>query len=283
MNTIDTRYEFSPAPTPRQGAALLYCAHSIFDFTWRSMMHSHPHAELFYCMGGTGFLRIGEERLPLSEGDLFIITPHAIHTEHSSLDQPLEYIVLGLDHISFTAPLGEAPRYFLIHEERDALEARPYFIDILREAEKQREGYLDACKLILDVLLIKIGRLLTIGASQPASSQVSRECAQVKRLIDGHYMEPITLDLLAKKASLSKYYLNRTFRKHYGLPPMQYVNQRRVMEAMYLLLNTEHDSATITRMVGYSSPSYFSQAFRRAMGISPQQYRKAKQAMLRAR
>lgn len=152
----------------------------------------------------------------------------------------------------------------------------PNFLDILREAQQKNDGYQAICKHILDILLIKIGRHLRIQREQPTSQTISKECSRVKRLIDGHFTQRITLKWLAQMANLSKYYLSRTFHKHYGMPPMHYLGQRRIQEAMYLLLNTEHSTTQISIMSGFSSPSYFAQAFRKSVGMSPQQYRKAK-------
>lgn len=260
---------------------LLYCSHSLFDFTWRSLLHNHPHAELFYCTGGRGHLQIADQKLPLKRGDLFIITPQVLHTEYSSLDEPLEYIVLGLDQISFSAPLGEAPRFFLLHSDSDtAQDMGIYFWDILRESQALAAGYLSVCKHLLDILLVKIGRQLQVDIRQPVNQTSMKECSLAKKLMDARFQEHITLDGLAQEVNLSKYYLSRSFRRCYGLPPMQYLSQRRLLESMYLLLNTDHSTAKISKLAGFSSPSYFSQAFREAMGMSPQQYRKARPAIL---
>ena len=50
---------------------------------------------------------------------------------------------------------------------------------------------------------------------------------------------------------------------------------RRIVESRYLLSETDLSLTQIAQMLGFSSPSYFSQAFRKAQGISPIDYRKS--------
>lgn len=55
---------------------------------------------------------------------------------------------------------------------------------------------------------------------------------------------------------------------------MSYLSHRRIEESKYLLGNTGHSLAQISELMGFSSPSYFSQCFRKAEGISPNEYRR---------
>ena len=50
-------------------------------------------------------------------------------------------------------------------------------------------------------------------------------------------------------------------------------------EAEHLLAHTTHSLNDIGNLIGFSSPSYFSQAFRKSQGISPIDYRKSARGM----
>ena len=102
----------------------------------------------------------------------------------------------------------------------------------------------------------------------------SRECAEIKRYLDTNYREDISLDLLAELAHLNKYYLAHTFQREYGISPITYLNRRRIEESKHMLGNTSYSLAQISELMGFSSPSYFSQCFRKAEGMTPNEYRR---------
>ena len=110
----------------------------------------------------------------------------------------------------------------------------------------------------------------------PAASgtRTSKECAAVRRYIDSHFKESLSLDVLAEVAHVNKYYLVHTFSKEYGISPINYLISRRIAESKQLLSDTDHSLSQISHMLGFSSPSYFSQSFRKLEGVSPMEYRR---------
>lgn len=74
---------------------------------------------------------------------------------------------------------------------------------------------------------------------------------------------------------MAKYYLAHSFKQEYGVSPINYMITRKIVESKYLLSETDLSLAQIAQMLGFSSPSYFSQAFRRSQGVSPIDYRKS--------
>lgn len=100
----------------------------------------------------------------------------------------------------------------------------------------------------------------------------------MRRYIDEHFAEPLTLDALAELAHVNKYYLVHAFSKEYGVTPINYLLLCRIRESKHLLANTNLSLSQIAQVHGFSSPSYFSQSFRRLEGISPMEYRKRRRA-----
>lgn len=81
---------------------LLYVTTSKYEGDWQSILHSHPFSELFYVVDGCGtFVAEGTE-FPVGKNDMVIINPHVQHTEKSLHTTPLDYIVLGIDGLSFS-------------------------------------------------------------------------------------------------------------------------------------------------------------------------------------
>lgn len=57
---------------------------------------------------------------------------------------------------------------------------------------------------------------------------------------------------------------------------MEYLTQKRILEAKVLLCQTNKSIAEISRQTGYEDPAYFGTVFKKHEGISPGQYRKMK-------
>lgn len=95
----------------------------------------------------------------------------------------------------------------------------------------------------------------------------------LKKYIEEHFTEEISVDDLADKAGYSKYHLNRIFQENTGKSIYQYIKERRLYEAADLLLINEQPIVEIALLVGYSSQQAFSQAFKKEFEMTPGEYR----------
>jgi AraC-like DNA-binding protein len=86
-----------------------------------------------------------------------------------------------------------------------------------------------------------------------------------------HLAEDLRLDILAKRALLSKHDFVHQFTHVFGVPPGLYVKNLRFNEARRRLMSGERAN-TIARSVGFSDPAYFIQEFRRRFGMLPSDY-----------
>ena len=148
---------------------------------------------------------------------------------------------------------------------------------MLQESSESLAGHEAACQHLLEVLLIRLGRQQAMSLSGEAPGpgpRASQECEFIRRYIDNHFKEDLTLDHLAKLAHLNKYYLSHSFRREFGTSPINYLISRRVDESRFLLRRTDYSLSLIAEILGFSSLSYFSQCFHRVEGISPTEYRK---------
>ena len=274
----NSRYDLEQggvAPLDRSSTRLLYVSTAKYGGDWHSLLHTHTCTEIFYVVGGMGKFQIEELTLSVSVDDMVIVNPNVEHTEVSFNASPLEYIVMGVEGLEFAAGESGDDRYRLVNCGGGREDTLYYLRAMLAEIENKAIGYDLVCQDLLEVLVVRLMRRTDFSLAPAASgTRTSKECAAVRRYIDSHFKESLSLDVLAEVAHVNKYYLVHTFSKEYGISPINYLISRRIAESKQLLSDTDHSLSQISHMLGFSSPSYFSQSFRKLEGISPMEYRR---------
>jgi len=265
--------------TIRGTAKLLNVASSRYGGDWHSVPHTHNYTELFYIVDGKGQFLIEDQVFPVGMNNLVIINPNVIHTEDSLNAQPLEYIVLGIEGIEL-ATTQNSNGEFCILDHFESVEIAGCLRNILREMEQKNTGYEDICQAYMEILIIRLMRSTSLAVpAEPQLASGNRQCAAVKRYIDLHFKEALTLEQLAEDAHMNKYYLSHAFKREYGVSPINYMITKRIEESKYLLAETDLSLSQIAQLLGFSSLSYFSQVFRRTQAVSPMEFRQGTKNM----
>lgn len=252
---------------------LLNVASARYGGDWHSVPHTHNHMELFFIVGGRGQFLIEDQLHPVDTNSLVMINPNVTHTEVSLNAQPLEYIVLGIEGIAL-ADSTLSNNQFSILNYYESAEVSSCLRNILREMEQKNPGYEDICQAFMEILIIRLMRTTVLAVpAETETVSTNRQCAAVRRYIDLHFKEALTLDQLAEEGHMNKFYLSHAFKRTYGVSPINYIIEKRIDESKYLLAETDLSLSQIAQLLGFSSLSYFSQVFRRTQGVSPKEYR----------
>lgn len=97
---------------------------------------------------------------------------------------------------------------------------------------------------------------------------------RAKQWLEANIEQPYDLAALAAVASSSERTLLRHFQSVLGMTPLDYLQDLRVQRAKVMLEISLNSLQTIANACGYANASTFSKLFRRAMGMSPGEYRK---------
>lgn len=101
-----------------------------------------------------------------------------------------------------------------------------------------------------------------------------KKLRQLKEYIDQNASNTdLRISSLAEQFGTSEVYFRREFKKHYGLPPTEYIKKRRLNIACQLLRTNLYPIAEVAIRAGFDSISYFSSEFRRHFGCSPREYK----------
>lgn len=264
LNRSDTNSHYD-------GSSLIYVSWSSYGSDWMSFSHTHHFSEVFYILKGSGQFLVNHKTHHVKENDIILVNPFVEHTEFSSLETPMEYIVLGLDGILFQAGSNEiACHSAAAHKDM----FRPYFDMLKKELAAASEFFDLACQSLANLLLINITRVTHKKVMPINNKNIPKECHYIYQYIQSNYNEDITLDTLADEVHLNKYYLSHAFVKAYGISPINYLIELRLQRCKELLVCTDHSIAQIAQTVGFSSQSYFCTIFKKRIGLSPSKFRK---------
>ena len=148
------------------------------------------------------------------------------------------------------------------------------FDDIMEETLCKQPFYEKLCIYKMLHLLTVLERSV-LQESHPNKENFERIAHAVQHM-NRHYNSNLSLEDYADMCSMSKYHFLRTFENIIGTTPMEYRNHLRLQHAADLLLEEKLAVAQISALVGYSSSSYFSSAFKQKYNLSPKQYQNQK-------
>lgn len=231
---------------------------------------NHPFYLLLYTTAGEGYLSYEGREYPLLPGTAFLIDcmqEQIYHTVgkrwdfvfiHFVADGMKEYVDrLYRDHgVVFSIPDGGAM-------ERN-----------MREAISAAGGYSAAAPHRAFGLLAEILSMLYASAEDADRSlRISPHTESILKIIEEHYAEKLTLDLIAQQASYSKYYLAHQFKADMGISVCEYLTLFRIGKSKLLLINTNLSVAEVAAGVGFLSVSNFIRTFSQYETITPHRYR----------
>lgn len=97
---------------------------------------------------------------------------------------------------------------------------------------------------------------------------------EAMRQIQVSLSEGLTVKHLAGKANLHQDYFSRLFLKYAGQRPLNYLHEKRIERAQYLIATTHLSHAEIAETIGFKNLSHFSKLFKKVTSITPGQYKK---------
>jgi AraC family transcriptional regulator len=84
-----------------------------------------------------------------------------------------------------------------------------------------------------------------------------------------HIGDPITIKELSRKVAINECYLKKGFKEIFGTTIFDFYQQQRMEHAKYLLYEKGLSVTDVSAMLGYSSISHFSTAFKKHTGLKP--------------
>ena len=146
------------------------------------------------------------------------------------------------------------------------------FEEMIEETLKKQPLYEKMCIYKLLHLFASLERELIRDGS--ADQENVDRIARVVQHMNRSYNSDLSLEAYADMCAMSKHHFLRVFKKAVGVTPLEYRNNIRMQHAADLIAEETMTIEQISSLLGFTSASYFSTAFKRKYGISPKQYQK---------
>ncbi len=215
---------------------------------------------IFFVKSGKGYITMDDEKQEVNAGEGFIIKSNEfIHYEPDKKD-PWYYAFINFTG-DFAHLFTELPRVFSYPPE--------IFDEIIEICHKD-----DMHSFYLASLLHKLCAIFRLGADKKPDLQTLHVNAAVMH-INHHFHDDITCEKVADFMRLSIRYLSRCFKNVTGKSLQEYIIEKKLTTAVYLLKNGASVAETAEK-VGYKDFVTFSKAFKQHYGYAPSEIKTPK-------
>lgn len=260
---------------------------SEFEPRQMTVFHAHDHYEIYIYISGNLDLAIEENLYRPQMYDLFIYAPGMMHRwiPHPPIGlYERSYLYIRRKTIK-SMSTAELPIYSLIDQ---AVKSHIYtfhigshegpillrLMDEIQHALHSNDPFeqaINRCRV--QILLASIGRIIAHRGEETPS--IPNRMHDIILYINEHLTEPITLDELASRFFVSKYYLLHAFKEHTNLSVHQYIIARRIIAAQQMLKNGQ-PPGVVAQQCGFNDYAGFYRAFVKQTGTAPQSFLKCK-------
>lgn len=249
-------------------------------------LHHHDFYEIYYFMNGSVNYIIEGRTYNLSPGDILLISPSELHQPLFLTEKTVyERIVLWIDkqfleqHITGDVSLtrcfdvGDPNHTNLLRLNAGQRQRMSGLLErLLEENNTSAYGRELMMNGLLIEFLVELNRLYITG---PAPGEpVNRSAPLIDKVLDYinvHYSEPLTVESLAARFFVSKYYLLHEFKQYVGTSVYHYIIQRRLIVARQMLADGTAPS-NVYQKCGFGDYANFYRAFKSAYRVSPKEY-----------
>lgn len=251
-------------------------------------VHTHPGVELGLATEGSGVMYLAGRDYPFERGDVFFVDAGIPHWHYGAKDSPFAHIWIALPPETLVAlsPRRGDPRLYvpfiaLRHGLSPAIKRNTVLQEHIRTLHTLFEERPSDWDLLawphLAATLVGIAEHagMTMKNREPALSNTSAGAViNAIQYLAEHFQEQVSVAHLARLCNLSPSRFSHLFTEVMRTSPIQYRNQLRISYALECLSATTDTVHAIALDCGYQSLSQFRDAFVKATGMPPGEYRR---------
>lgn len=250
--------------------------------------HTHDYIEMIYMCSGSTVHRMNGERVELRTGELLLLGPHTVQEIEPAGegDIAVNFIILPEFFDRSLAMLGaeETPlRRFILDSlclEKGASEYFHFKVADVLPVQNLVENMLwtlvfgapNKRQINQTTLGLLFLQLLNCTDRISYQNEAQGDMVWLHRYIEENF-RTASLSEAASNMGYDIYHLSRLIRQKTGRTFLDIVQEKRMLQAAFLLKNTALRVEDISLAVGYENTSHFHRLFRARFGCAPRQYR----------
>lgn len=255
--------------------------------------HWHEEFEIGFVTEGSVILGCGNRNYQLECGDIFFINSNVLHSMHRNAafqcaifksiafhSSIISESITSVFYTKYLFPILSSVNFkeCIINKDHCAYQSMLNILEnVWNYTYSEGADYELKVRNELSTLfgiLNQIRKNIEENVSPQTLNYLPEKRVQVLLdYIHTYYKDKITIESLAKNASISKTEVLRCFKSIIGLSPINYLNSYRLQRAAYLLINTENNIQEIAMDCGFNDSSYFSKLFKKNYHVTPHNYR----------
>jgi AraC-like DNA-binding protein len=255
-------------------------------------IHTHEDfSELVIVLEGHAAHIVDEEEFQIQKGDVFVIGNNTSHgyrnTENfhiCNIMYRLNYLFPGDYDITRSAgfhalfllePYFSKEYRFVSRLKLDQVYFDKIYIMIDRMVEEYNdklEGWHTSLQSTFMAIVVLLSRIYNLNANVKKTDIMN--IAKAVSYIENHFIEDISIQLLAELAHYSKRHFIRIFSDTYQTTPVNYIITLKIRYACNLLKEGNLPISSIALRCGFNDSNYFCRVFKKHMNITPTQYRR---------
>lgn len=142
--------------------------------------------------------------------------------------------------------------------------------------QEKTNGYRSLYELTGTEQILEWMKLLRDGLCQSFTAHnkdyKNHTVVQVKKYINEHIEEKLTLNKVAREFNISPNYLSVLFSRNNDIGFSDYINQSKIDAAKKMMTDGDYKIYEISDRLGFESAFYFSRVFKKVTGLSPRDY-----------
>ena len=259
--------------TPSKQAKDMYfyqlCSgHYYCDGTYMVNRQSYDSFLIIYVCNGCGFVEQNGHHISVKEGSVAFIDCYKPHMYGTKSGWEIYWV--HFDGILARQYFDVATSNGIVLNLQNPYNAKLIVEKIYdRSHGEKKVKEVVMSKYITDLLTELILCAQSIVTLQGQSNNIE----EILSYISENAYKSLTLNELAKRASLSPYYFTRVFKKEVGFTPHKYIIHVRLEFAKFLLKTTNTSIKEIAFRSGFNNQSNFCTSFKKLTGVSPLQFR----------
>lgn len=253
-------------PYAMESIGISYC-----DETYH-MTRSCGHVNVFeYVISGTGTVITPHGVFHPSAGDSYLLRAGESHDYYADPKDP--WVKIWINVMGNLPPVildSYGLKHSMLFPQTDISDYLKRIHKIAYANFAEQDTMYDQC---LGIFINLCQHLHQTCLTDHTFPDVPENIIQLKNYIDLHLDEPLTMEKCNSITNLSTSQTIRSFKQAYGLPPYEYLSQRRIESAKVLLRGSMLSIHDISLQLGFSDQYYFTKYFKKKCGISPKDFR----------